>query len=315
MARALALMSVVGGLLSGVSLLADLTPDRHRAVALVLSAVSVGFAAGVFALRRRMTPRWFATVFVPGATLQLSLGVALSGDPYNAGAVLYVAIASFSAYFLPHRVAAAQIAFAALAYAVVLAPLAPPAVALDRWMFTFGVAVTAAVVLAGLRDRLVALTRTDPLTGLANRLAFAERLEVELARAAREARTAAVVVVDLDRFKAVNDRGGHGAGDAALRAVAALLAGALRRHDVAARVGGDEFAVLLTGGDGSAARAFAARVLGTAAGDPALPGLSLGAAVFPTDAPDGPGLVRAADAALYAAKHAGRGRLAVARAA
>jgi diguanylate cyclase len=166
-------------------------------------------------------------------------------------------------------------------------------------------------VIAGLRDRLVALGRADALTGLANRRAFAERLDAELARAARDGTPLAVVLVDVDGFKRVNDSRGHDAGDETLREVARVLESARRRHDLAARIGGDEFAVLLAGGDEDAVRALGARTLAAVQAHGALPTLSLGAAVVPHDGVTPSAVLAAADAALYAAKQAGRARLVV----
>ncbi|MCW2983014.1 MAG: hypothetical protein JWR63_584, partial [Conexibacter sp.] len=93
--------------------------------------------------------------------------------------------------------------------------------------------------------RLEADATTDPLTGLANHRAFQERLRAEVARARRHGRSVAVALVDVDHFKTVNDAGGHAVGDAVLCAVAAHLRDHLRAEDLLARVGGDEFAVLL----------------------------------------------------------------------
>ncbi len=311
MARAALALALVGALLCEVSLLADLTPDEHRPALIVQSGVAALASLAVYGVRRRVGPRFYAAFALPAATVQLSLGVFVSGDPANPGAVLYVAIALFAAYFFRPPVAVAEVAFAGLAYAAALAPIASPAVALDRWMFTFGVAAAAAVVIAGLRDRLVALARADALTGLANRRAFSERLRAELGRARREGTPVAVVLVDVDGFKQVNDTRGHDAGDETLRAIARVLEGTRRGHDLAARIGGDEFAVLLTGGAGDAVRALGDRMMAAIGADGTLPTLSLGAAVAPHDGITPAALLAAADGALYAAKQAGRARLVV----
>ncbi len=311
MARAALALALVGSVLCQVSLLADLTPDAHRPALIVQAAVAVVSSVAVYLARRRVGPRFYSAFALPAATVQLSLGVVISGDPANPAAVLYVAIALFAAYFFRPRVAVAQLAFAGVAYAAALVPIASPAVALDRWMFTFGVAAAAAVVIAGLRDRLVALARADALTGLANRRAFSERLRAELGRARREGTPVAVVLVDVDGFKQVNDTRGHDAGDETLRAIARVLEGTRRGHDLAARIGGDEFAVLLTGGDTDAVRALGARAMAAIGADGALPTLSFGAAVAPHDGLTPAAVLAAADRALYEAKRAGRARLVV----
>jgi diguanylate cyclase (GGDEF)-like protein len=181
------------------------------------------------------------------------------------------------------------------------------------------VAIVGAVVrgLAGRNERLVAAwkaeARVDALTGLLNRRGFEERLAVEVARAARDGASLAVVSFDLDRFKLINDEQGHAAGDRALIA----LAGAIRDHarggDVTARWGGEEFVVVLPGAGVDAARGFAERVR------EALPatgaGVTVSAGVSAATAPlDPQALLHAADAALYEAKRAGRDRTVVASA-
>ncbi|MGY1824136.1 putative bifunctional diguanylate cyclase/phosphodiesterase [Geodermatophilus sp. SYSU D00079] len=155
----------------------------------------------------------------------------------------------------------------------------------------------------------------DTLTGLANRALFAERVDRALRDRARGGRSAAVVYIDLDGFKAVNDTLGHQAGDALLREVADRLRSAVRAGDTVARLGGDEFAVLVgQSGDGSEeAGTTAARVLDLLARPIELAGQrvsvtgSIGIAVAHDDA-TGESLVRDADIAMYSAKVSGRGR-------
>ena len=96
-----------------------------------------------------------------------------------------------------------------------------------------------------LRERIADANRTDPLTGLLNRRAFEELLETELERATRAGRPLSVVVGDIDGFRAINERQGHAAGDAALQTIAQNALKWKRRIDQAARIGGEEFALLL----------------------------------------------------------------------
>jgi two-component system cell cycle response regulator len=162
---------------------------------------------------------------------------------------------------------------------------------------------------------LALASRRDPLTGLPNRRAFEEELAREAARASRAGAPLAVVMLDVDRFKAVNDGHGHAAGDEVLRAVAARAAAAIRAGDLLARVGGEEFAILLPAADLPRAAEAAERIRATlaarrieAGGTSLTVTASLGcAALAPGETPEA--LVARADARLYAAKEAGRNRV------
>jgi len=148
----------------------------------------------------------------------------------------------------------------------------------------------------------------DPLTELANRAGALRVLETELGRARRHRRALALVMFDLDRFKALNDRDGHAAGDAALRRIAALLRERSRASDTAARWGGDELVLVLpeTPLGGAIAVAEKIRAAAEAAGEPTL---SAGVASFPDDGERAETLSEVADARLYRAKAAGRNRV------
>lgn len=160
------------------------------------------------------------------------------------------------------------------------------------------------------RDALAHEAAHDPLTGLLNRSAFLDLLEATIAERAAAGGELAVLFVDLDGFKAVNDAHGHHAGDAVLVAVADRLRASLRTGDVVARHGGDEFVVLLepTPADdelpGLLARidAALARPVDIGAGQRVVVGASTGAARADADATDVDALLRAADAAMYRAK-------------
>ena len=161
----------------------------------------------------------------------------------------------------------------------------------------------------------------DQLTGLVNRRLFLDRLAHALARAARNDKRAAVLFIDLDNFKAVNDSFGHEAGDGVLRAVAQLLRGAVRQTDTVARFGGDEFLVLLEpleeAGDAHAVGGKILRALGVPSSIPAAPSkvtASIGCALFPDHAAKGDALIRCADSAMLFAKRSGGNRYRLARA-
>jgi diguanylate cyclase (GGDEF)-like protein len=158
---------------------------------------------------------------------------------------------------------------------------------------------------------LAELTERDPLTGLANHRVFFERLQLELDAAARKEETVSVVLVDLDRFKQINDRHGHLVGDAALRAVADALRFAARAPDVVARVGGEEFAIVLRGTDGGGALTFAERTRQSIESivDPVQLTVSMGVSCSYGAASTAEELYDAADRAMYRAKGAGRNRV------
>ena len=165
-----------------------------------------------------------------------------------------------------------------------------------------------------LQDELTAQAFHDALTGLANRALFRDRLDQALARSARSDQRLAVLLVDLDGFKQINDSLGHDAGDRLLQQLAMRFAAHVRPGDTLARLGGDEFALLLEGADEAEAVKVCARLLGQVSDPTSLAGmdLSLGASIGIALHPGGHGtsddLVRHADVAMYAAKEAGRGR-------
>lgn len=175
--------------------------------------------------------------------------------------------------------------------------------------------VRANLALSAERDRLVAeldrLARTDPLTGLPNRRVLEERLEEELHRSARSRRPFAFAILDVDRFKSINDTYGHPAGDEALTRFAATLRSQARHADFVARFAGDEFAVVLVDADATNARAIlermvqAVRELRLENGAP-LTASAGGTLSYPVDSAET--LLERADAALYQAKQAGRDR-------
>ena len=168
-------------------------------------------------------------------------------------------------------------------------------------------------VLKAQQRELAEQARRDSLTGLPNRRVFGERLRQAMARARRQPQTLAVMYVDLDGFKAVNDRLGHAAGDKLLVEVAARLEAAVRNTDCVCRLAGDEFTIILEGaGHPVEVRRIAARILDRLSqpcqigADTVWPAASLGAALF--EAQDTPEtLCQRADAAMYASKHAGKG--------
>lgn len=167
------------------------------------------------------------------------------------------------------------------------------------------------------RAAIEQIARIDPLTGIANRRSFFERLERTFAAPA-DVRPCAVVLIDLDRFKTVNDCNGHAAGDALLVHVARQVSAMVPRGGLAARLGGDEFALLL---EGSAAGSDPVRELARAVrqvvaaplgfrGATLVVGASVGIAVRSAETESATALIEAADSAMYHAKRTGRARTA-----
>jgi diguanylate cyclase (GGDEF)-like protein len=163
------------------------------------------------------------------------------------------------------------------------------------------------------RESLLRQAYYDDLTGLPNRQLFKDRLDRELAHAKRSQTQVALLYIDLDRFKHVNDSMGHSAGDALLLAVSKRLSSQVRESDTLARLGGDEFVVIAPGPDDHPAHVLAER-LQAALREPIVvqdaacfAQASVGLAVYPQDGTDAEALLRSADIAMYRAKAAGRG--------
>jgi len=163
------------------------------------------------------------------------------------------------------------------------------------------------------QEQLDFLAHHDPLTGLPNRLLFQDRLLHAIGRAAREQQALAVMFIDLDRFKNVNDTLGHQVGDQLLEQVAATLGSRLREGDTLARLGGDEFIVLLEHVDGHYGAALVAQKLVALFEQPFVVSNhelfvtgSIGVALYPQDTQDANMLIRHADVAMYQAKSRGR---------
>ena len=316
-------MARYGALLFGVAAVVGalglLLPHQVEANDAGLAAVAFasGLIALMMALGRDRLALWAFELAVAVGTILISLSLVFNGERDGGAAggdeVYYLWIALYSAHYFSRRVVALQVTLIAAGYAGGLYLIDPGPVAISRWLTIVGLAIGTALIVLLLSERnrqLVAdldrTARTDRLTGLANRLAFEERLEDEIARCEGEGEPLSLLLGDVDRLKEINDRWGHAAGDLALIQVADALRGALRPDDTAARVGGDEFAVLLPGVDTAAAEVVATRLgvlVAAASREPTCTvAVSFGRATFPHQGRVPADLLRVADVALYAGK-------------
>jgi diguanylate cyclase (GGDEF)-like protein len=171
--------------------------------------------------------------------------------------------------------------------------------------------------------KLETLSRFDELTGLVNRRFFHEELDLRMDRAQQRSKRGTLIYVDLDNFKLVNDHLGHERGDAVLRKLSDILRSHTREYDLIGRLGGDEFAIWLDDTDANVALKRGEKLLSTAQSLKNMSGsrdkplaVSLGIAIYDPRSPETrDALIARADAAMYEAKHGGKGRLTLAPAA
>lgn len=262
-------------------------------------------------------PRWGLALLGPLGVALVAYALAASPGAGD-GAVLYVWPVLWSTFFFARRGAVAILACTGVAHTITLLSLPARDSFPGRWVDVMVCASVVAVVVLILVERnelllgrLADEARTDPLTGLLNRRGFYERAGLELAHARREQKSVALVSLDLDYFKRVNDEWGHDVGDQVLAATGARLAACSRDIDVVARIGGEEFVVLLPGSESSDADAFTQRIRSALAEDDAseLPKVRVSAGVLAARVPaDLETMLQQADSALYQAKRAGRNR-------
>ena len=291
---------------------------------LAVDAVALLWAAWMFRNAGRIQ-FWLLRAGPALATLLTSFAVYFSGDSTSGYALFYVWVGLYVFYFPITRAdAALNVLWAFVNYAVVIA-ITPSGVDsplhadVHHFVITAGTLITAASLLTYLRTRVERLmhrltdaARTDPLTGLPNRVALHETVERELERAEPEHRNISVLMLDIDRFKRINEREGLAGGDRLLRQMASMLEKSIRRIDFVARSGGEEFAVLLPETDQHHAFMVAEQLLERIRREapPSQPNLtaSVGVATCPEHGSDLASLLGAADQALHAAKALGRDR-------
>lgn len=302
-----------------VGLVEEAVPGGPQ-ITILPSLVALAVVVGLVAFGSRLPVAALAAMPILGTAL---IAAALSDSPIAGdGATLYVWPVLWMSYFFGARGAAAIVLWVGISHAACLVALDIPfGHAFDRWLDVMvSMTVAAAVVErlaarnARLVERLAEEAREDALTGLLNRRGFDERASVEVALAGRNATPLAVVSFDIDRFKLVNDEWGHEAGDRVLARLGEVFRAESRTGDLVARMGGEEFVVLLIDASLETATEYAERVRAAfAAGSPqGLPRATLSAGVASAVAPAGlEPLIARADSLLYAAKRAGRDRVVV----
>jgi diguanylate cyclase (GGDEF)-like protein len=291
----------------------------------VLAAVMGLVGVALLRWASRLPESSYAAVMLLGSVI-ISLSLYFNGERvggHSAGnQVLYIWIALYCGYFFSRAVIALQLLAVAGLYGVALVAIEAGPVGLTRWMITVVMVFATAELVHALKarndrlvQRLVDAARTDSLTGLANRQAFDERLVQELARSRRTGTPTSLVVADIDRFKEINDTRGHPVGDKALVAIADAARQIARHTDLIARVGGDEFALILPDTALTGAYRLAERLRREAGWNHTGLSVSFGVAQSGDGLHKPDELVAAADEALYRAKRAGRNQTSLARSA
>lgn len=313
--QALVLFFGAGGLMCAATLVVPAWPDQRPAVVagVALAAVATSIVLLVTARSIREPVRHVLVGF--GSLL---IGLAMIGGGGGTAsatyAVFYVLVAVYAFLFFTVRRAGAHVAFAASVQVSALVVLHEGGAAPAQIIVSMGTALTVGAVVGSLVARTRNLARTDMLTGLPNRLMLRQQLGEALAKAADSGEPLGVLLLDLDRFKEINDTLGHRFGDQLLRQIGPRLHHVLRPQDTIARLGGDEFAVLLPAGGTSSAspdtifQTIPERIRKALADPFVLDGVSLsveasaGLAVFPTHGSTAETLLHHADMAMYVAK-------------
>jgi diguanylate cyclase (GGDEF)-like protein/putative nucleotidyltransferase with HDIG domain len=319
-AKVLATLFAAGASLAALTVVLP-HPARANELGLLVIVASAYLTAAALYTQAARLPAWsLPATLAWGSTL--ITGVAyFSGEAPSPLVFFYLWVFLYASYFFTRRQTAVQIVYVGAAYGALLATTAPLGAIPSWWLVGMGSLLVGAMVIMVMRARVELLitrlydaARTDALTKLCNRRGFRELLDLELERARRGGTAMGVLVGDLDDFKDVNDRSGHHVGDLALQRVARLLCEGKRQIDAAARVGGEEFALIVPDTELDDAFALAERlrhaVRDEFAGDPTPLTISFGLSVYPEHGETAASLLHAADQALYAAKQSGRNRTA-----
>jgi diguanylate cyclase (GGDEF)-like protein len=318
--RWLGYMFAFAALLSPMSLVVPHQDGYNAAGIIAVTVVAAATAVVLLLLRKRPPDAAVHAIAVLGALLTAATIHFTNGLP-NAASLFYLWIVLFVFYFFVWRLALAHLAVVLILYTLNAIGTDSDYPLFGNVIATISALAGAGAIVAALRRRINSLTAalvetalTDELTGLSNRRAFTDDFRRAIARAGRTGEPLALAVADLDHFKNINDAYGHPVGDQVLSRFAALMQSSVRAGDVAARLGGEEFAVLFIGADPAAAGGFAERLRAeterTFTEDGPEITVSIGVANWRADDPvESVDLMRRADQALYEAKNAGRNRV------
>jgi diguanylate cyclase (GGDEF)-like protein len=301
--NALAALFLAGACMALTTNALDITRERETLIAAAIGASGIPTAILLLRWGARL-PRWSIHAFLLAGTAVVSMGALLSNDAGLTVATcsLYAWVVIYAAAFYDWPIAAAHFATVAASLTLVLT-LTDATKAPGIMVMILGSAAVSAGVVGWLARQLRAVATTDLLTGLPNRQAFEALLPRELARSARDGSSLCLAMVDVDGFKAINDTHGHQAGDEILAVLPRQWKPTLREGDLLARVGGDEFIVLLP----DCALIDAVVVLERMR-MASRPSCSIGvAALLEGETPDR--LMARADRALYEAKRSGAARV------
>jgi diguanylate cyclase (GGDEF)-like protein len=312
-------MFVAGPTLGLIGLALPHAPDADTLALAVVACTGYPIAAVLALFRHRIPTLGYEIAAATGSVL-ISTSIYFSGSGVTTGAFYYLWVILGAAYFLSRTQVAAQLVIMAVGYAAALIlkePQGPGMV--QAWIVATGTLTIAATLMVLTREhvarlvaRLAEAADTDALTELLNRRGFNRQLELELERARRSGTEVSLITGDLDHFKQVNDSFGHQTGDEVLVQIGEVLKRHARRIDSVARIGGEEFALLLPTADARGAYVSAERLRHRVreAVSTRHPGLtiSFGVASYPADGESAERLLRCADESLYAAKTLGRDR-------
>ena len=318
-------MFVAAGALGLVSLALPNAKDLVPLVAVAMSVMSLLLGAMAIRFQRRLSAGGVYVLSLLGlgcvSVFALYGHRAMTADSILPAIGFYLWLVLYAGYFFPRRAVAPAIAAAGSAATAVVV-VGGLGVSVGTWFVMLSAFCLAGFVVAFLRERVTRLlsilaraARVDPLTGVLNRGGFEERFGQEVERVRRSGERVTLLVADVDRFKGINDRFGHAIGDEILERVARVLSEETRPADVVARLGGEEFGVLLPGATRDEGVAVAERCrceiahMAAPVSGPVAVTVSFGVATFPDDGDCRDSLFRQADAAVYAAKDQGRDRV------